>query len=512
MKPFIRTKVIKGHEYLYEITPYFDPESGKWKQKTRYLGKNIGGEPVKKGKSEKPSQVFDLGQYIPAYWAVHEYKILEALLSGCSPTEAATIVILAINRLIQPGPPTQLETWFSGTFISHLIPGSSLASDEIHQILQNVSDDPVAEMFTRMFSLVNQFSDQRVLLTLQSSSSSLKSDDFASSPLEDRLERDLVMRIHYDPSTRVPAGCDLFQFQRQVIDDSINQVTSGHIPGGIIVPHWDYMTSSLLPKLVRSGCPFIVRTDLSYKPVASHISASGEQMYHPANIRHYQGQACYIRPFSPVIGGIPLKGYILHNIRKEQADRVFFHKNIQNIRELITEISTDGEVDEELLDQTSGPFRSFFIHEEHAGISLIRKDEDAISRVLPQFGRDGVLYLGDFSWEECFNLVDLRKSLENEMNLYITQFERDYSAFRIDRIRRGIYFVSYLAVLIRHLIENRLKSAKIPGISSLEGLLAELTPIHVVKSHQLSVVPQHLKREQKTILSFFGGLPRMITE
>ena len=47
MKPFIRKKKIKGHEYLYEITPYFDEISGKWKQKTKYLGRNIEGATVR---------------------------------------------------------------------------------------------------------------------------------------------------------------------------------------------------------------------------------------------------------------------------------------------------------------------------------------------------------------------------------------------------------------------------------------------------------------------------------
>ncbi len=121
MKSFIRKKVIKGHEYLYEITPYFDSDSGKWKQKSRYLGKNVEGEPVKKGKPTTPSQVFDLGQYIPPFWAIHEYKILEALISCCSPVEAATLVMLAINRLMEPCPPDNLVTWYTGTCLPRLI-------------------------------------------------------------------------------------------------------------------------------------------------------------------------------------------------------------------------------------------------------------------------------------------------------------------------------------------------------------------------------------------------------
>ena len=38
-KSFIRTKIINGHPYLYEITPYWDPVAKKQHQKSKYIGK-----------------------------------------------------------------------------------------------------------------------------------------------------------------------------------------------------------------------------------------------------------------------------------------------------------------------------------------------------------------------------------------------------------------------------------------------------------------------------------------
>ncbi len=40
MKSFIRKKKIKGHEYLYEITPYYDPDTVNGGRK-RNTGKKI---------------------------------------------------------------------------------------------------------------------------------------------------------------------------------------------------------------------------------------------------------------------------------------------------------------------------------------------------------------------------------------------------------------------------------------------------------------------------------------
>jgi len=38
-KSFVRTKIINGHPYLYEITPYWDPVAKKQHQKSKYIGK-----------------------------------------------------------------------------------------------------------------------------------------------------------------------------------------------------------------------------------------------------------------------------------------------------------------------------------------------------------------------------------------------------------------------------------------------------------------------------------------
>ena len=510
MKSFVRTKVIKGKEYLYEITPYYDQESGKWRQKTRYLGKNIDGEPVKKERGGKSGQIYDFGDYLPAYWVVKEYKILESLLTICSPDEAASVVLLAINRLMYPCPPLSLNSWLESTILSKLIPDADFDEDNLMLMLQKISDRPVAELFSQMFSSVNNLSDQRVLFTLRLHDiPELMREKGSGLYSEEMLERELGVRIQYDPLNKIIAGFEAFQFQRAVIEDTIDLVSTGKIPGGIIVPHWDYLSPSLMLRLIHAGCPFITRTNASYGPVSSHILAWGEQMDHPANIRYYNGEACYIRPFSVKFGSTSVPGYILHDIKKEQADRLAFHRNLQSVRDLIQETRDYPGTIHELLDEAAGPFRQFFTIEESNGSSQIRTDIEEMNLAIKKFGRSCVLYQGNFPWEECFFLADLRGTLEQDMSMFISQLERDFRGYRIDRIRKGVFFICFLTMLIRSLIVNRLQIAQEPEITTFESLITELRPLHVVKSYQSSVSPSRFSRKQKSLISFFGGIPTM---
>jgi len=200
----------------------------------------------------------------------------------------------------------------------------------------------------------------------------------------------------------------------------------------------------------------------------------------------------------------------LQDIKKEQSDRILFYKNLQNIRELIKEMSIDAWISDDTLKQVSGPFSSFFSREEKGKITVIRWNEEAINQVLTQFGKDGVLYQGELTWEFCFGLVDLKSKFEAEINDYIVQFERDYLNFRTERMKAGIFFVVFLTFQIRHLIENRIKAMNNNPISSFEALITELTPIHLIKNPDYKVIPERLKREQKVLLSFFGGIPSLL--
>ncbi|GEM_PF-706980 len=510
MKSFVRTKIIKGREYLYEITPYYDQEAGKWRQKTKYLGKNNNGEPVKKERTGKSGQIFNFGEYIPVYWAIKEHKIIEALLSSCSPEEAAFIVLLASNRLLDPCPPANLNTWLEGTYLSRLIPRVDFKHDNLMQVLQKISDRSVIEVFSRMFASINDLSDERVLYTLRlfDIPDLMREKGCRFSSKED-LEQELGVSIQYDPKKKILTGFDTFQLPHIAIKNSIERVRLGEIQGGIIVPHWDYHSSSLVSRLLDAQSPFIVRTDTSYGPVSSHVLDWSEQMDNPKNIKHFHGKSCYIQPFSVKFGMTRVPGFILHDIKKEQVDRLAFNKKIHQVRDLIRETPEYPGPVQEFLHETAGPFLKFFTIAENKGSYQIRMNQDEMNHTIKKFGRSCVLYQGNFTWEECFSLTDMRGILEQDMSHLILQLERDFQGYRIDRIRKGLFFICFLSILIQNLIMNRLLSAQIPEVFSFESLVTELKTIHIVKSYQPSVSPQRLTRKQKSLISFFGGIPPM---
>jgi hypothetical protein len=507
MKPFIRTKKIKGHEYLYEVTPYLDKVTGKWKQKTKYLGRNIDGAPVKKTRIPKMGQVYELGQYIPSYWAIREYKIFEALLSCFEPEEVSLLLVMAVNRLVLPCSPRQVNSWLSSTWLSHMIPGVHADPGSIFQLLHTISNRSVIGLFSRMISLINNFSDKRVIMSGRVTDySQFKGSRGEGYLYKDLLEGDFGIRMIYDHDMRVLIGCEISDIKRNFIEESLNIMNSGRIPGGVLLPNWDYFSPVLIQNLISIGYPFIIRPDSMYEPVLNIITNWDERTSPGIECMH-RGEPCLLKECMVQVGYTSVRGYILHHLKKEQTIRHVFEKNLQNIQDMIIQGENDADSLDGLIHEVAGLEQDFFLPTILNG--SLKRNQKMITREIRRLSRSIILYQGNYSWDECFFLSDTQWRFERDLFSLYRNFKRDLFGHQTERIKTGMLFVCFLSIMIKTFILKRLELAHLEEISSSDALLAELVPIHVITSPNPQVVPIKFSRRQKTILSYFGGIPGM---
>ncbi len=123
MRSIIRIKKINDKEYWYEDTPYYDKEKKQIRHKSKYLGKNIDGKPVKVrdadmvpiqiSESSVPKTAYTHGNLLPLQTITQELSIqatLEELL-----TETDTLLTLVYNRIIRPTAMTNVKSWYEGS-------------------------------------------------------------------------------------------------------------------------------------------------------------------------------------------------------------------------------------------------------------------------------------------------------------------------------------------------------------------------------------------------------------
>jgi hypothetical protein len=121
--PFVRTKIINGNPYLYEITPYWDYQTGKQRQKSKYLGRadrplssadsgtlsssssissSISSPTTGKTTLSKVKHQVDFGDAYLFHALVKELK-LDQLLKQCFPEEEAHFILLAAGYRLLSG-------------------------------------------------------------------------------------------------------------------------------------------------------------------------------------------------------------------------------------------------------------------------------------------------------------------------------------------------------------------------------------------------------------------------
>ena len=104
MKTTTRVKKINGHEYLYEITYYYDKETRRTRQKSRYLGKYVDGKPVRvREKAKSPERVYAYGEFIPYLTAIQNLGLHDILAAHLTEHETRICLTLAIAALTCPG-------------------------------------------------------------------------------------------------------------------------------------------------------------------------------------------------------------------------------------------------------------------------------------------------------------------------------------------------------------------------------------------------------------------------
>ena len=112
MKSFQRIKNVHGKQYLYEITPYYDREKKKIRQRSRYIAPMKDGKPV-----ERYAVTYTYGDLLPVIKAARDLKLPD-ILKKIAGEYADILLTMAINRIIRPEAMDLVSEWYEDSYIS----------------------------------------------------------------------------------------------------------------------------------------------------------------------------------------------------------------------------------------------------------------------------------------------------------------------------------------------------------------------------------------------------------
>ena len=291
MKPIVRIKTIKGKEYWYEDTPYYDPEKKQIRHKSRYLGKNINGTPVKvrtegiPGIAAVPTEAHTHGNLLPLLDIIRELRIDAYLAELTHERERETILALACNRIVRPLAMHQVATWYEESSLVLTHPDLPLSSQSISELLAELGTSGVPEKF--MERLVRNLSTDSTLIY---DITSLSSYSQFISLLEYGYNRDglelpqVNFSLILDTAQAIPVMYDLYP--GSIVDvvtlkNTLHRIRSLGVKNYTLILDRGFFSQGNLEELLEEQLSFVIPASLTLKAVKEVLTAAQRDLASP---------------------------------------------------------------------------------------------------------------------------------------------------------------------------------------------------------------------------------------
>jgi transposase len=160
---FIRLKKIYNNTYAYEVWNEKD-ETGKWKQKSKYLGVLTDPEnktyekksKTKEKQKKSETQILDYGDTYLINKIVEQLPIINTLKTVFG-DYFDTLMALIFHRITGGQAMCYAEDWYNGNYVNKLFPNANLSSQNISKFLSYLGKESVQRaFFSKYIPLLNK--------------------------------------------------------------------------------------------------------------------------------------------------------------------------------------------------------------------------------------------------------------------------------------------------------------------------------------------------------------------
>lgn len=506
MKSFIRSKKINGQEYLYEITPYYDKEKKQIRQKSKYLGKNVNGVPVKvRSKDQIPKKVLSHGEFVPLNKIAKDLT-LENILSSVLPSkEVWPTMLLAMNYATRPRALTHIQSWYEGTALSEEHPDLPLSSQSLSRMLSRIGESTANLEFSSR--LIHQIS---TCSTLIYDITSLSSYSQSISLLEYGYNRDGVdlpqinLSLIIDKDLGIPVMYDLYPgsiADVSTLKNTVKKIDAQNIKNYALIMDRGFFSTDNIEELVSADLSFIIPPTNTLKNVKEAISSIHKRIDDPEYLKLYEKEPLFVMPVSIDIGEISLNGYAYYDQKREQQERNTFYKRLYDLMEVLKSKNLKPWMDPgEVFRATAKRDAKFIEWKAVDGRFQVSLRKNAVSQAINKMGKFILLYRGKFSWIECLSLYRSKDVVEKGFDVLKNDIDIMPANLRTNSSLRGYLFISFLALILRMKLIRMMIDAGLNKKYSVEGLFTELEKIKVIVLPNGEKITTEITKKQREIL------------
>jgi transposase len=506
MKSFTRIKKINGQEYLYEITPYYDKEKKQIRQKSKYLGKNFNGVPVKvRSIDQTPKKALSDGEFIPLLNIISDLDLEKTLSSVLPNKDVWPVLIMAMNYVTRPKALTHIQSWYEGTILSESHPDLALSSQSLSRMLSRIGEGTANLEFSNKFIKQKATSNTLIydITSLSSYSQNIGLLEYGYN--RDGLDLPQVnLSLIIDKDQGIPVMYDIYPgsiVDVTTLKNTIIKINSQGISNYALIMDRGFFSTNNILELVSSDLSFIIPPASTLKSVKEAISIIHNSIDDPQYLNIYQKEPLFVMPVNIEVGEINLDGYAYYDQKREQQERNTFYKRLYDLVERLKKVNLKPWMNPgEIFRETAKKDARFIEWNAVDGKFELSIKKNAVSQAINKMGKFILLYRGNYSWDECLSLYRSKDVVEKGFDILKNDIDLMPMNIRSDNSLRGYLFIAFLDLILRMRLMRLMADAKLHKRYSVEGLLTEIEKIKVIILPDGQKITTEVTKKQREIL------------
>ena len=506
MKPFTRIKKIHGYEYAYEITPYYDKESKRIRQHSKYLGKYEDGK-IKRVSYTLPVSAYDYGELLPFLKIGEDLKLNEILQTILPEDATHTVIALAINRIVSPVSLDNLKTWYDRTHLSNLYGSLSLSSQSISNLLRKLGESNINVDFSSRFVKSLKLEKKEALMyDITSLSSYSKLIDI----LEYGYNRDgldlpqLNLFLIAHKTLGIPIFYDVYPgsiVDVSTLHNTIERLRSLGIVEISLIMDRGFFSDGNLADLKESGYDFIVPASFSNKRVKSMVLEMKKEIERGKNLTKFNGHVIFVMSTLVDIGEYTYQAYVYYDPQRESGERVRLYDRLHSIAERLGNRKLrKWENPSKVFGEIAGKYSSYLDWKTIDHEYTVNVKDKAVSQRVNRMGFTVILYRGEYDWKEVLTWYREKDIIEKMFMVMKKDLEIAPLRAHKTEVAKGLIFVNFIALIMRFRLLQLMKKTDLTEKYSIPKLILELSKIRRISLQDGSFITSEISKKQKDII------------
>ncbi len=515
MKSTVRIKKINGKEYWYEDIPYYDKEKKQIRHRSKYLGKNISGKPVKVREelnrnpdlltSSTPRHSFNYGELLPVSAIINDLQIDTHLDDLIDEMEKDMLITLSINRIVRPTAMHNIKTWYEGSALSLEYPELPLTSQNISEQLKRIGDSNIPTIF--MGKMMQKLGTKSTLMyditSLSSYSKPIDLFEFGYSRDDPSLPQ-INLSIILDKKLGIPVMYDIYPgsiVDVTTLKNTIRKIEAFGVKDYTLVMDRGFFSEGNLKELLNDELSFIIPATYSLKSVKELMSKAQKEVKEPQYLQKYNKNPIFAKPVTLTLDGSEVEGYCYYDPKREQDERNSFYNRLYDIMEHVQEKAIPKwkkpfVVFKEIAKEMAN-YLKWTVVDDHFEVTV---KKNAVTQRVNRMGSFLIFYNGKYDWMTCLSTYRDRDALEKGFDILKNDLKALPLNAKTESTIRGLLFVDYLSLVVRMRLINQMRENGLLKNYTVEKLLLELEKIKKIQLANGDIIVTEVTKKQNDIL------------